>query len=72
MYGIVLALLLVALLSRFADARGRTSSSKAASSHSATTHTYLLKVANHGRGRNIFLVCFHDIRTRRKRSGQAS
>ena len=32
----------------------------------------LLKVANHGRGRNIFLVCFHYVRPHRKRSGQAS
>ena len=27
----------------------------------------LLKVANHGRGRNIYLVRFHYIRPRRKR-----
>ena len=32
----------------------------------------LLKVANHGGGRNIFLVRFHYVRPRRKRSGQAS
>jgi hypothetical protein len=32
----------------------------------------LLKVANHGKGRNIFLVRFHYIRPRRKRSGQIS
>ncbi len=32
----------------------------------------LLKVANHGRGRNVFLVRFHYIRPSRKRSGQAS
>jgi hypothetical protein len=32
----------------------------------------LLRVANHGRGRNIFLVRFHYVRPRRKRSGQAS
>lgn len=28
----------------------------------------LLKVANHGRGRNIFLVRFHYVRPRRKHS----
>jgi hypothetical protein len=32
----------------------------------------LLKVANRGRGRNIFLVRFHYVRPRRKHSGQAS
>jgi hypothetical protein len=32
----------------------------------------LLKVANHGKGRNVFLVRFHYIRPRRKRSGQAN
>ena len=33
----------------------------------------LLKVANHGRGRNIFLVRFHYVRPRRKgSSGRAS
>jgi hypothetical protein len=32
----------------------------------------LLKVANHGRGRNVFLVRFRYVRPRRKRSGQAS
>ena len=31
----------------------------------------LLKVANHGRGRNIYLIHFHYIRPRRKRSRQA-
>src|SRR5215813_14431115 len=30
----------------------------------------LLKVANHGRGRNIYLVRFHYLHPRRKRSGQ--
>ena len=32
----------------------------------------LLKVANHGRGRNVYLVRFHYVRSRRKPSGQAS
>src|SRR5258708_17731468 len=32
----------------------------------------LLKVANHGRGRNVYLVRFHYVRLRRKPSGQAS
>ncbi len=31
----------------------------------------LLKVANHGKGRNIFLVRFHYIGPRRKPKGQA-
>jgi hypothetical protein len=30
----------------------------------------LLKVANHGKGRNIYLVRFHYVRPRRKHSGQ--
>ena len=30
----------------------------------------LLKVAKHGRGDNIYLVRFHYVRPRRKRSGQ--
>lgn len=28
----------------------------------------LLKVANHGRGRNVYLIRFHYVRPRRKRS----
>jgi hypothetical protein len=32
----------------------------------------LLKVANHGRGRNVYLVRFHYIRPRRKRSRPAT
>src|ERR1700755_3563122 len=30
----------------------------------------LLKVANHGKGRNIYLVRFHYVGPRRRRSGQ--
>jgi hypothetical protein len=45
MYRIVLALLLVALLSPFADARGRTSSSKTTFTHNVTTHTSKPKAA---------------------------
>jgi hypothetical protein len=31
----------------------------------------LLKVANHGKGRNVYLVRFHYVRSRRKASGRA-
>jgi len=32
----------------------------------------LLKVANHGRGSNVYLIRFHYIPPRRNRKGQAS
>jgi hypothetical protein len=32
----------------------------------------LLKVANHGKGSNIYLVRFHYVRSRRERSADAS
>lgn len=32
----------------------------------------LLKVANHGKGRNVYLVRFHYVRPRRKLSGRTS
>jgi len=32
----------------------------------------LLKVANHGRGSNVYLIRFHYVRPRRRRSAQAT